>query len=118
MKFQVTVNLHETEFLEEALTALAGAGVRDCVVREVEGIASQHGEGQLEPVVLGSISNLFKRDRNVNYLIQAIADESSLDYIRDRLKGLWTGDRHAASFWFTPIHGYVYHKPEAADSRE
>jgi hypothetical protein len=118
MKIQVTVNLHEIEFLEEVLTALAESGVRDCVVREVEGVVSQHAEGQLEPVVLGSIGNLFKCDRNMNYLIQAVADEASLGYITDHLKGLWKDDRYAASFWFTPIHGYFYHKPAAERSRE
>jgi len=110
MKVQVTVNLHETEFLEEALTALAESGVRDCVVREVDGVVSHHAEGRLDPVVLGSISNLFKRERNMNYLIQAVADEASVGCITDRLKELWKDDRYAASFWFTTIQGYFYHK--------
>lgn len=112
MKVEVVVNLHETEFLEEILTALAEAGVLDCVVREVEGLPSHHVHGQLESVVLGSIANLFKRDRNVNFLIQAVADEAAIGTISDRLKRVWKDDRLAASFWFTPILSYVYHKGE------
>ena len=112
MKVLVMVNLHETEVLEDVLTALAEAGVRDCVVREAEGVPSHHAEGQLEPMVLGSISNLFKRDRNMNYLIQAVADEAAIGRIGARLKRLWKDDRYATSFWFVPIRDYCYHKPE------
>jgi nitrogen regulatory protein PII len=113
MKVQVVINLHETEFLEETLTALAEAGVLDCVVREAEGVPSHHAGGQLEPAVLGSIANLFKRDRNMNYMIMAVAEEADMDRITDRLKRLWKQDRYAASFWFLPIHSYFYHKAEA-----
>jgi len=113
MNVQVVVNLHETEFLEETLTALAEAGVRDCVVREVEGLPSHHTAGQLEPAVLGSITNLFRCDRNMNYLILAVAEAAAMGRIADRLKHLRKEDRYAASFWFAPIQGYVYHKPGA-----
>jgi len=116
MKLMVVVNLHEIEFLEETLTALAEAGVLDCVVREVEGLPSHHAVGQLEPAVLGSISNLFKQDRNTNYLIQAVADETSIGRISDRLKRLWKEDRNAASFWFVPIQYYFYHKGDKGDA--
>lgn len=112
MKVQVVINLHEIEFLEESLTALAEAGVRDCLVREAEGVPSHHAEGKLESAVLGSITNLFQRDRNMNYLIQAVAEETAIGRISARLKRLWKDDRYAASFWFVPIQGYVYHKPE------
>jgi hypothetical protein len=57
----VVVNLHEIEFLEDTLRALAEEGVRDCVAREVEGIPSHHGGPQLGSAVLGSIANLFKQ---------------------------------------------------------
>lgn len=49
MKCMIVVNLHETEFLEEVLTILAEAGVLDCVVNQVECIASHHTGEQLEP---------------------------------------------------------------------
>jgi nitrogen regulatory protein PII-like uncharacterized protein len=112
MKCLVMVNLHETECLEEALRALAEAGVLDCVVREVEGVASHHMGEQLESSVLGSIRSLFKQDRNLNYLIQAVAEEEMMGRIGDRLRRLRKEDRYAASFWFVPIQGFFYHKSE------
>lgn len=82
------------------------------MVREVEGVPSHHAEGQLDPVVLGSIANLFKRDRNIHYLIHAVADEAAIGRISVRLKRLWKDDRYAASFWFVPIRDYCYHRPD------
>jgi hypothetical protein len=110
MKCMVVVNLHETEFLEDTLTILAEAGVLDCVVHQVECIASHHTGEQLEPTVLGSISRLFTQDRNLNYFIQAVAEETMKEMISDHLKRLLKEDRYAASFWFMPIDGYFYHK--------
>jgi nitrogen regulatory protein PII-like uncharacterized protein len=112
MKCMVVVNLHEIEFLEEVLTVLADAGVLDCVVRQVEGVASHHVGDQLEPTVLGSIRQLFSQDRNLNYLIQAIMDEEMKASISAALKRLLKEDRYAASFWFLPVQGYFYHKGE------
>jgi nitrogen regulatory protein PII-like uncharacterized protein len=112
MKCMVVVNLHETEFLEEVLTVMADVGVLDCVVRQVEGVASHHSGDQLEPTVLGSIRQLFSQDRNQNYLIQAVMEEEMKASISAALKGLLKEDRYAASFWFLPIEGYFYHKGE------
>ncbi len=111
MECMIFVNLHEIDFLEETLTALAEANVRDCVVYNVDGIASHHGaEVDLAPTVLGSIERLFTQDRNINYLIIAITDEEKIDDIAKRLKQLYIEDRYASSFWFVPIKGYFYHK--------
>lgn len=110
MKCMVMVNLHEIEFVEEVLTALAETGVLDCVVREVEGVASHHGGAQLDTSVLGSIRGLFSQDRNLNYLIQAVADEERIEEISARLQALCKEERYAASFWFVPVQGYFYHK--------
>ncbi len=110
MKRMLMVNLHEIDFLEETLTLLARYKVTDCVVHEVEGVASHHTGKGLEPVVLGSIASLFKQDRNVNYLIHAVADEEMVGPISAGLKGLQKEDRYASSFWFVPIEGYCYHK--------
>jgi hypothetical protein len=112
MKCMVVVNLHETEFLEEVLTVLAEVGVLDCVVDQIEAVASHHTGEQLEPTVLGSIRRLFSQDRNLNYLIQAVADEAMKETISAHLKRLLKEDRYAASFWFLPIQGYFYHKGE------
>jgi len=111
MKCMIIVNLHETDFLEETLTTLAEAKVRDCVVYNVDGVASHHGgERILEPTVLGSIGRLFTQDRNINYLILAVTEEEKIDEITGRLKQLYKEDRYASSFWFVPIKGYFYHK--------
>ena len=112
MTLMLVVNLHEVEFLEQTLKALASEGVRDCVVREVEGVPSHHGGPQLGQAILGSIGSLFKQDRNVNYLIQAVADESAVEGINARLAELRKEDRYAASFWFIPVQGYFYHKSD------
>lgn len=112
MKSMVVVNLHETEFLEDVLTILAESGVLDCVVHQVEGVASHHIGDQLEPTVLGSITRLFSQDRNLNYIIQAVAEESMHERISVQLKRLLKEDRYAASFWFLPVQGYFYHKGE------
>jgi hypothetical protein len=110
MKCMVVVNLHETEFLEDVLKILAEAGVLDCVVNQVECIASHHIRGQLEPMVLGSIRHLFTQDRNINYFIQAVAEDEMKGTITAHLKRLLKEERYAASFWFMPIEGYFYHK--------
>jgi nitrogen regulatory protein PII-like uncharacterized protein len=112
MKCMVVVNLHETEFLEEVLTVLADVGVLDCVVRQVEAVASHHIGDQLEPTVLGSIRRLFSQDRNLNYLIQAVVDEEMKELISEPLKLLLKEERYAASFWFMPVQDYFYHKGE------
>lgn len=112
MKCMVVVNLHETEFLEEVLTMLAESGVLDCVVHQCEGIASHHAGDLLEPTVLGSIRQLFSQDRNLNYLIQAVAEEEMIGSISAQLKRLRKEDRYAASFWFLPVRDYFYHKSE------
>jgi len=112
MTCMVMVNLHETEFLEEVLTVLAEAGVLDCVVHQGEGIASHHTGERLEPTVLGSIRQLFSQDRNLNYLIQAVAEEEMIGLISAHLKRLLKEERYAASFWFLPVLDYFYHKSE------
>lgn len=107
----VVINLHETEYIEDALTVLAEAHVRECVVQEVDGVASHHLPGKkLESSVVGSISGLFKQDRNINKLIMAVTDEDKIEEITEGLKKLYKTDRWAASFWFMPIQGYFYHK--------
>ncbi len=111
MKCMVLVNLHEVDFLEETLTALAEMHVKDCVVFNVDGVASHHAiETTLEPSVLGSIASLFTQDRNLNNLIIAITEESNKENISKHLKQLYNEDRYASSFWFIPIEGYFYHK--------
>lgn len=110
MDCMVIINLHEVEFLEEALKALAEEHIRDCVVYNVDGIASHHGLGRIEPFVFGSISRLFSQDRNLNKLIIAITEEKRIESITNHLKKFYKQDRWAASFWFVPIKGYFYHK--------
>lgn len=110
MKCMMILNLHETEFLEETLTALAKVHVRDCIVYTVDGVASHHGTGAIEPSVFGSISRLFKQDRNINKLILAIIDEEKIEEIKESLKTFYKEDRWASSFWFVPIKEYFYHK--------
>lgn len=111
--YMVIINLHETEFLEDTLTALAEAHVRDCIVYTVDGVASHHGAGRaVESVVLGSIARLFTQDRNINKLILAVTDEMMIDEIKERLRRFYKEDRWASSFWFIPIEGYNYHKEE------
>ncbi len=110
MKCMVIVNLHEIDFLEETLTALAESHVKDCVVYNVDGIASHHEGPTLEPTVLGSVARLFTQDRNLNYLIAAVTEEEEIDQVSGRLKQLYKEDRFASSFWFIPIKGYFYHK--------
>jgi hypothetical protein len=109
-KVMLVVNLHEIEFLDETLTALAGARVRDCVVQEVDGVPSYHGDDFMEPSTLASVAGLFKRQCNVNYLILAITDEQRIEAISNELKTLYKEDRYACSFWFVPTLGYWYHK--------
>ena len=110
MKRMLMVNLHEVEFLEETLKILAQAGVSDCVVREVESVVSHHLGDALEPTVIASIAGLFKQERNINYLINAIVDRGKETWLTDALKGLYKVDRYACSFWFLDIDGYWYHK--------
>ncbi len=111
-KIMLMVNLHEIDFLEETLKVLARESVRDCVVREVDGIPSYHGEDALQPNTLSSVAGLFRRQRNVNYLITAITEEAAVEEITTALKGLYKEDRYACSFWFVPIQGYWYHKAQ------
>ncbi len=111
MKYMIIVNLHEIDYLEETLTALAEEHVKDCVVYNVDGVASHHGaEPVLEPTVLGSIASLFTQEKNINNLIIAVTDEESIDNVSNRLKKLYKEDRYTSSFWFIPIKGYFYHK--------
>jgi hypothetical protein len=112
MKCMIVVNLHETEFLEEVLTLLAEVGVLDCVINQVECIASHHTGEQLEPTVLGSIRRLITQDRNMNYLIQAVIEDAKREPVSARLKRLRKEDRYAASFWFLPAEDYFYHKSQ------
>jgi hypothetical protein len=112
-KTMLVVNLHEIEHLDELLTLLAKAEVRDCVVQEADAMASYHPEDGMEPSTLASIAGLFRRQRNLNYLIHAVADESRTEEIATALKRLYKQDRYACSFWFVPMTGYWYHK--AAD---
>jgi hypothetical protein len=112
MKCMIVVNLHETEFLEEVLTLLAEVGVLDCVINQVECIASHHTGEQLEPTVLGSIRRLITQDRNMNYLIQAVIEDAMREPVSARLKQLRKEDRYAASFWFLPAEDYFYHKSQ------
>jgi hypothetical protein len=106
----LVVNLHEIDFLEDTLTALAGVQVRDCVVQEVEGVASYHPADDMEPSTLSSIAGLFKRQHNVNYLIVAVTEEERMEEISTVLKKFYKEDRYACSFWFVPIVDYWYHK--------
>jgi nitrogen regulatory protein PII len=111
--YMVIINLHETEFLEETLTALAEFHVRDCIVYTVDGVASHHGTGRAaQSVVLGSIARLFTQDRNINKFIMAVTNETMIDEIKEHLRSFYKEDRWASSFWFVPIEGYHYHKEE------
>ncbi len=112
MKTMLMVNLHEIEFLQETLKVLAKAGVKDCVVREVESVPSHHMGDALEPSVIASIAGLFKTERNINYLINAIVEADRRQSLIEDLKGLYKGDRYACSFWFVDIDGYWYHKSQ------
>ncbi|MBU0580582.1 MAG: hypothetical protein KKA19_05345 [Candidatus Margulisbacteria bacterium] len=107
------INLHETDFLEHTLKALAEEYVRDCVVYNAEGVASRHGK---ELPTFGfahaSLTSLFKDARNPNYVILAVAEQSKIKAISKRLQKLHKDNRWAASFWFIPITGYFYHKGE------
>ena len=109
-KLMLVVNLHEIDFLNEVLEALAQSQVRDCVVEQVECVPSYHpGEGP-EPNMLASVAGLFKPQHNVNYLIIAVTEEQKLEQISSALKALYKEDRYACSFWFVPVMGYWYHK--------
>lgn len=109
----LVVNLHEIDYLDQTLAALAQQQVRDCTVQEVEAVPSYHAghhpAGRLEPNTLASMVGLFKRQHNVNYLVMAITDEAHMDAISAALKALYKDDRYACSFWFMPTLGYWYH---------
>jgi len=109
-RIMLVVNLHEIDFLEETLTALAQAHVRDCVVQEVEAVASFHQVDDMEPSTLSSIAGLFKRQHNINYLIIAVTEDERMGQIATVLKKLYKEDRYACSYWFVPILDYWYHK--------
>jgi nitrogen regulatory protein PII len=109
-RIMLVVNLHEIDFLEETLTALRHAQVRDCTVQEVEGVASYHPGDDMEPSTLSSIAGMFKRQRNVNYLIVAVTEEGRMEQISTVLKKFYKEDRYACSFWFVPVMDYWYHK--------
>lgn len=120
-KVMLVVNLHEIEFLEEVLTALANEQVRDCVVQQVECVPSYHPGDGLEPSMLASVAGLFKPQHNANYLIMAVTDENRKESISTALKAYYKEDRYACSFWFMPMMDYWYHKemgpePEIDDS--
>lgn len=109
-KVMLVVNLHEIEFLDETLAALAQERVLDCVVHEADGVPSYHGDEYLEAGMLASVAGLFKRQRNVNYLIMAVTDEERMAAISEALKAIYAEDRYACSFWFVPMLDYWYHK--------
>jgi len=109
-KVMLIVNLHEIEYQNDVLEVLAREQVRDCVVQQVECVPSYHPGDGMEPSMLASIAGLFKPQHNVNYLITAVADETSIEPITTSLKTLYKEDRYACSFWFLPIAGYWYHK--------
>jgi len=109
----LVVNLHEIEYLNEVLEALAREQVLDCVVQQVECIPSHHPGDGLEPSMFSSVAGLFKPQHNVNYLIMAVAEEQSVGLISASLKALYKEDRYACSFWFLPMMGYWYHKETA-----
>ena len=111
-EIMLMVNLHEIDFLKETLGLLAQEFVRDCMVREVDGIPSHHGGDDLQPNTLSSVAGLFRQQRNVNYLITAITEESRMEAITAALKTLYKEDRYVCSFWFVPIQGYWYHKTQ------
>jgi len=112
-KMMLVVNLHEIEFLNDILEALARVQVRDCIVQQVECVPSYHPGNGLEPSMLASVAGLFKPEHNVNYLIMAVTDEQSMEQITTLLKTFDKEDRYACSFWFMPMTSYWYHK--AAD---
>jgi hypothetical protein len=109
-KVMLIANLHEIDFLNEVLAALARVQVRDCVVQQVECVPSHHTGDGLEPNTLASVAGLFKPQHKVNYLINAIADEDDVKAISTSLKAIQLSDRFACSFWFIPVTGYWYHK--------
>ncbi|MGR8932297.1 MAG: hypothetical protein ACU836_16840 [Gammaproteobacteria bacterium] len=117
-KVMVVVNLHEIEFLNEVLEALARAQVRDCVVQQAECMPSYHPGAGPEPNMLASVAGLFKPQHNLNYLIMAVADEESMGQITMSLKALYKEDRYACSFGFVPMIGYWYHKTQEAEETE
>jgi hypothetical protein len=109
-KMMLVVNLHEIDFLNEVLAALARMQVRDCVVQQVECVPSNHMQDGLEPNMLASIAGLFKPQHKINYLINAVADQQDIEQISITLRALYKEDRYVCSFWFVPMVGYCYHK--------
>lgn len=85
-KMMLVVNLHEIDFLNEVLAALARMQVRDCVVQQVECVPSNHMQDGLEPSMLASIAGLFKPQHKINYLINAVADQQDIEQISTTLK--------------------------------
>jgi len=113
MTHMLIINLHETEYLEDVLDALAEESVRDCVVYNAEGIVSRHGESVPSyGFFREGLSSLLESKRNQNLMIQAVVNQDSIDAISNRLKSTEVEDRWAVSFWFSPIEGYFYHKGE------
>ncbi|MGY6276385.1 hypothetical protein [Methylomonas sp. MgM2] len=112
-KVMLVVNLHEIEFLNKVLEALALSQVLDCTVRQVDCVPSYHPGEDMEPNMLASVAGLFKPQHKVNYLIMAVADEESIEQISASLKSLYKEDRFACSFWFLPMMNYWYHKNQA-----
>jgi hypothetical protein len=114
ISYILTVNLHETDHLEEVLEMLAEEYVRDCVVFDAEGIQSRHGESLPKFIFFREgISNLLESKRNLNVIIQAAVSATHRESVAKRLSSVTEGDRWAASFWFIPIEGYFYHKGDS-----
>jgi nitrogen regulatory protein PII-like uncharacterized protein len=114
MKYMIVINLHEVDFLEKTLNALAEEYVRDCVVYDAQGVASRRGQDIPSfGFAQAALSSLFKEERNQNYVILAITEEKRITTISKHLKKLHKDNRWAASFWFMPIKGYFHHKEEA-----
>jgi hypothetical protein len=114
-KAEITINLHEIEYIEDVLTALAEVEALDCTVINVEGIPSIHEEdiGEYRSLLQLSVTGLFSNHkRNENNLIRAVVDRSRISDLEKSLKAIRLNDRCAVSFWIRPIEEYYYHKED------
>jgi hypothetical protein len=107
----LVINLHEIDYLEKTLSILSEEYVRDCMVYDAEGIVSRHGDDSpTQSFLQTGLSSLFKERRNQNYVILAVVKKGHKKTLSEKLQTLHLDNRWAASFWFTPIDGYFYHK--------
>ena len=111
ISYMLVINLHETDYLESTLDALAKEYLRDIVVYDAEGIASRHGADLPNfNFFEAGITSLLSTKNNQNAVILAVVATDHKESLSKRLQALRLDDRWAASYWFVPIEGYFYHK--------